>query len=1272
MQLKTILTSALGAGILSLGLGLGQAQTANYAGPASGGDWNTAANWDVLLPPGVGTNVYIGVSTNVNYNTPMSAASFGGLTNNGILNINAGGFNCGPVFMVSPASQRLFINNGGAVVVSGNMTLSTNANVTLAAGGSLTVNGTLTLAFGETTKAPASFSTLTNNGGILTANATTINNNTGTGNGLLVVNGGTNYLGNTIIGRSAAGAGGQTLGLDGLVVYGGQVVTTNLNIGNSGTAPSAVAAYVAGGTVTNFGNVTISQLTAARLSRFVQSGGLFVTPDPGIVNPNGTVATTISIYAVLGGTNIVGGFFLGNSNSSVTTINFTNSSTLYVGSQGINSNGAALVTAVLNGGGLLGATAPWTSTVGMKLNNGIFTFQTADAAGNPNNITYTAPLTGAGGLNATGNGILTLGGANTYTGNTTISGGKLALSAGTSLTSLRIQIGSGTTFDVSQDTGYTLAGTQTLFGFGTVAGAVTAASGATIFPGSNSVTGTLTMQNGLTETGGVINTFNLSSNPTGPGNDFLNVSGGLGLSGNNTVVISGSLLNGGVYPLIAYNGNLTGGIANLTVSGVTGVFSNSVANSIIYFISQSTVRGPTNVTWIGNPTANTWDTENTTNWLNPGTAALDFFVPGDVALFNNVGATNPLVNLTVTNIPGGVIVNTTSNYTLLGNGAIGGLGGVTVSNGTVNILTTNIYTGATIIDGGLLSTPLIANSGSPSGIGAASTDPANLVINGGAFGYTGPSAGTDHGITLANSGGTFDVTNGSTLALNGVIGGNGGLTLVDSGTLNLTAANTYNGNTTVSNGTLIVNNVTGVGAGTVNLNGGILALGAVKPANIINANGGSVSGGNAGGLTGIKNVIGSSNLVVSVTTSNGTFDLVGDLTAYTGTLILSNANTGSAFVRLNTSSTTIPDGSASATFDLEADGPLALDLNIRTSTLTNNFGALKGSTNTTLSGRGGSSNNGSTTHFIGANNLSTTFNGVIQNGSGGTASTTAINKVGTGTLSLTGPSTYTGTTTVSTGILALVNSPFTGLDGSINGSATINVLAGAILSGTGRSDGAVPVGATGNQVLEGNGNVQGILSLNGSGTISPGGGPKGAIGTLTASSINLAAGGTTLMKLNRNGTQKSDKLVSLGVFNAGGTLQVTNIGAALQVNDTFTLFSSGSAPTGGFNLVLPGFYTWDTSQLMINGSIKVTAVFKPAISSVDTSSLASGGVIFLTATNGQPDAIVNVLTSTNLSQPFSSWTVNTQFQLDDSGNLGSVPISVDQTQPQLFIILQGF
>src|SRR5258708_4858367 len=128
-----------------LGLVQLQAQTtANWIGPATGGEWNTAANWDTGAPPlDSTTNAFIGFGTNVNYNIPMSAASFGTLTLNGILNINAAGFTNGSISLVRPGGgNQLFVNTGGVVgVTNGGVTVSSNAYVTVSAGGTLVMSG---------------------------------------------------------------------------------------------------------------------------------------------------------------------------------------------------------------------------------------------------------------------------------------------------------------------------------------------------------------------------------------------------------------------------------------------------------------------------------------------------------------------------------------------------------------------------------------------------------------------------------------------------------------------------------------------------------------------------------------------------------------------------------------------------------------------------------------------------------------------------------------------------------------------------------------------------------------------------------------------------------------------------------------------------------------------------------------------------------------------------------------------------------------------------
>ena len=113
-----------------------------------------------------------------------------------------------------------------------------------------------------------------------------------------------------------------------------------------------------------------------------------------------------------------------------------------------------------------------------------------------------------GGLTVLGTGTLTLNAANTYTGNTTITNGTLALGASGSIAnSPRIIVGGAATFDVSALGGFVLGSSQTLsnssstatlngnFNTGNGTVSLTYASGTPSFSVTN---GTLTVFSGTT------------------------------------------------------------------------------------------------------------------------------------------------------------------------------------------------------------------------------------------------------------------------------------------------------------------------------------------------------------------------------------------------------------------------------------------------------------------------------------------------------------------------------------------------------------------------------------------------------------------------------------------------------------------------------------------------------------------------------------------------------------------------------------------------------
>lgn len=205
---------------------------------------------------------------------------------------------------------------------------------------------------------------------------------------------------------------------------------------------------------------------------------------------------------------------------------------------------------------------------------------------------------------------------------------------------------------------------------------------------------------------------------------------------------------------------------------------------------------------------------STTSASNP-TTAQDVIVPtytGDVDLV--VGGNN--ANTTY----GGTLSDTSNAATLTKNGT-----GTLALTGTAST-----YGGGTRIENGVLEIGSLANGGSASSIGDSSNAATNLqlgsALTSGTLRLTGTASTTDRlftvnaggGVIENNSSGALNFTNTATATLNGnltlggtstatstmspVLSGTGGLTKTGTNTWVLTAANTYSGVTTVSNGTL--------------------------------------------------------------------------------------------------------------------------------------------------------------------------------------------------------------------------------------------------------------------------------------------------------------------------------------------------------------------------------------------------------------------------------------------------------------------------------------
>ena len=188
---------------------------------------------------------------------------------------------------------------------------------------------------------------------------------------------------------------------------------------------------------------------------------------------------------------------------------------------------------------------------------------------------------------------------------------------------------------------------------------------------------------------------------------------------------------------------------------------------------------------------------------------------------------------------------------------------------------------------------------------------------------------------------------------------------------------------------------------------------------------------------------------------------------------------------------------------------------------------------------------------IGSNNESTVFNGVIAQAAGKTAS---LRKVGTGTLVLSGNSTYTGATDVNAGQLIVAGS----LSGAVN-VQNVNT-ADALLAGT---------GVVGDLVVKSGGGF--------AGTVDPGVAAN-AVGQLTANTIDLQTGAHLRLQLG-------------GVTAGGGTLNNDRISLSATSGTSITL--AGDLQGSLINGYAPAF--GDVLFVLINnGPNAVSGAFSNA------------------------------------------------------------------------------
>jgi autotransporter-associated beta strand protein len=469
----------------------------------------------------------------------------------------------------------------------------------------------------------------------------------------------------------------------------------------------------------------------------------------------------------------------------------------------------------------------------------------------------------------------------------------------------------------------------------------------------------------------------------------------------------------------------------------------------------------------------------------------------------------------------------------------------------------------------------------------------------------------------------------------GALTGAGTLTKAGSSTLTVSATNSsYTGNIFLTGGWLTVDSGAGIGSGTLSISGGStfsLAAGSTLTlsGNPILVPAGQTGTINSGALgNGFSGNFSSGN-AASILNLTGSVSLGGtsssQLDGFTGTL---NVQPG-ATLRFSPNSSGNTYGSLSPTLVINGT------LQPRNDGNTIQLGAFTGSG--TLSGPQSDAGNGGTLYVIGGNNSSASFSGIISSNTAVPGSVVSVNKIGSGTLLLSGNSTYTGITTITGGELIADNT-----SGSATGSGSVLVGNGATLSGYGSIAGATTVEA--------------------GATLAPG----NSAGTLTFNGGLTLVNGTILQfGLGTN----SNQVVVNGSLFLGGILNITNIGG-FGVG-SYPLFSYN--PSGGLTLSsltigsAPAGYNY---RVMTNTPGVVNLIVAPTTAPKFGRPTATGGNLILSGGNGVPLGNYVVLTTTNLSLPLAHWTPLLTNQFDAYGNfsftnsLGTFPQAFYQLQLQ--------
>jgi autotransporter-associated beta strand protein len=1234
-------------------------------------------------------------------------SSVGNLTLNpstGVDNLYAGSISNGT------ANLTLIKNGNGTQTLSGNSTL---AGLRISAGSMVLKSGTLNAtgngAFRLGGNSSQSFTI--DGGTLLTSGNTQVGGDVSGGKGLLTINNGTwtNSVGATYLGLGFGGNGtimnvngGQVSSANGIEIGSGGNTTATLNL-NGGT--TSVARLFNGNNSTAIVNLnggilkaTIASGNFTAISRNGTMTPLNVLAGGAVLDTNGfdiSVLSPLVAGSPSGGLTKTGNGTLtlsgNNTYTGVTTLRAGNLSVSTIGDGGVLGNLGQATSAASNlvfaGGGL-------SYTGGNASSNRSFTLSGTDNTTNTIGVSTlgtTLTLTGnlpntnngnSGLLQKGGNGTLVLdpgAGVNYTLGSLSANGGNLTLKSGNFTTTGRDMtiLNNSTLYNFAIGAGARNGGTLV------VDGATLNVSTGSLKPGANGngnlsiVSGTVTApqiwvghggSSVATQSGGDVTTVNLSHSDSGSGS-YTMTGGNLtvrsiynsssGANGTFTFAMNGGTLRAreGTINLMTTGGNLTRPQLAVHLGSTGARIDTTLSNATIQRPLENMSGQNGTLTKIGTNTLTLSATNTYTGitTVSAGTLQIDGNNSGSGAVNIASGASlggSGSVSGHVTVAPGGFVAP-----------GAGGIGTLTLASATlsgtyqceltstasdllvVQVLTvdssTNIvFSGAPTADeytiatygGDMIGTlPAITPPSdyqldtATRGVIKLVRNPPTLLANTSLI--SPPSSSTDYVIT-----GNVTITNDVTLAeLNSLFIktatgasvwnlGTDKTAVINSGYLTMTGANNF----TIQNGTL----KSGANSGFPNSRLVVTqdGTGTFTVSSVI-ANGiGNSTLTKAG--SGTLTLAGANTYTGETTISGGILNLTNSLALQNSPLDASNSVSGSATAGLKTTVSTLTLGGLTGHKNFA-------------SLFTTIGGGYIGVTALTLNLGDGVDN---------------TYRGIIANGAPGMR----LIKSGNGTLALLGSNTYTGNTTISSGILSVEEDKNLGSSGGI-------VLAGGTLQTVGERafSSTRAVSLLANSTIDVS-NIVAATTLNG--TITGSANltlTKTGSGTLALSGNNTSYTSTTIVSggfLAVNGTSIADSgrlVISGGKVNLTGNETVGTLyfyRSPQSGNFTYNATNSSAYFTGTGNLRVTG-----TGAALIAATSQSVTVLKNTEKVIDLASTLGGNKTYTIVSQPANGSLTG--TPPNMTyHPSGNYTGPDRFTFKvNNGDLDSLPATVTIT-----------